>query len=1248
MSNKTRQRSMSLLVMFTLMFSLVSSVFAAPTGTSTQAPAQPAANNNPPPPDSCGYPNTSGGLSATVFNESTITRSAAVYGVGLNAKIGVFSNDEKAMLLGVNGSVTQNTSEPQHVSNPNLGDTTLKDPSLRVFYPVLYITDITSNAADTSGDWQHSPNNGTTFIDDIFGTWSTATLVGTTYTVNTPNSQNHWNLGVVGPTGPDAPPAGTTTFDEGYGAEVRWNASSLGVVAGHTYRFQILTHDGDQNKDGGDAGEQCVNLTIPLPPTLTTTASAGVDLGGNISDIAHLTGGANPQGSITFKAYGPDTNCDPANVAFTSSAIPVNGAGNYGSGNFKPTLPGLYLWRAFYSGVAGDANNPATNTPCGDDNESVTVKAKPAIETVENESVTIGTAITDSAKLTNATADADGTITFKVYSNDTCTTLVATRTVDLNGGGNGTYGPVSVTVTAPGTYYWIASYGGDSRNVAVAGTCKDSGETDTVIKAKPAIVTLASGDHATPNTVNIGSAISDTATLSGGYSPTGTISFNLFGPGDLDCTGTPIAGAASTKTVTGNGDYTSDAYTPPNMGKYRWIASYSGDTNNDPVAGKCNDAHEDVIVKPATPSIATTLHGPSNNNGSNITVALGSTVTDSSTLTGATTTATGTVKYTIYNNADCLPAHFVFDAGTKTITNPGHVIPNSDPYTFNTAGTFYWQAEYSGDNNNIKATSTCDLETVTVPQNKPTVVTQASASVQAGSDIWDTATLAGGFNPTGTITFNLYGPGDTTCATSIAMSTATVTANGNYDSAKFTTVLAGTYHWIANYGGDTNNEATANVCNGTNESVIVTKKTTAVVTQASASVVVGGKISDTATLSGGVNPTGTITFKLYGPNAAATPRRPGEPVLRRAERVHGNGDYTSDEFTTNVAGIWHWVANYSGDDNNAATANVCNGTNENVTVTKKSPTISTLATDGGVPGDKISDTAALTGAFLPTTGTVTFNLYGPGDETCTGTVTATSTVNISGTGTATSADFTTILAGTYHWIASYSGDTNNDGVTGKCTDEHETTVISKFNPEITTSLSSANVTSAAKITILFGASVTDQATLTKFGPGAGGTVTYTVWSDSECKVWYADGGIKDVSNGVPGVSDSVNFPTPGKYYWTADYSGDVNNAPANSACGAEVVTVTTPHIVVEKTVDTFHTTTANPGDTLHYSISITNTGDAAGSVSATDDITAILAHASIQPGDISDGGEPRTAGVTWPQFSLAPEAQQDADLRRDP
>jgi hypothetical protein len=49
------------------------------------------------------------------------------------------------------------------------------------------------------------------------------------------------------------PPSGPTGCNEGYGAELRFEVA---LLSGHSYRFQVIVHDGDQNK-GGDSGEAC-------------------------------------------------------------------------------------------------------------------------------------------------------------------------------------------------------------------------------------------------------------------------------------------------------------------------------------------------------------------------------------------------------------------------------------------------------------------------------------------------------------------------------------------------------------------------------------------------------------------------------------------------------------------------------------------------------------------------------------------------------------------------------------------------------------------------------------------------------------------------------------------------------------------------------------------------------------------------------------------------------------------------------
>ena len=69
--------------------------------------------------------------------------------------------------------------------------------------------------------------------------------------------------------------------------------------------------------------------------------------------------------------------------------------------------------------------------------------------------------------------------------------------------------------------------------------------------------------------------------------------------------------------------------------------------------------------------------------------------------------------------------------------------------------------------------------TATVVTASPTLSTQASAATTAGQEVNDTATIAGGFNPTGTITFNLYAPGDTTCSNPVFTTTVPVTGDGS-------------------------------------------------------------------------------------------------------------------------------------------------------------------------------------------------------------------------------------------------------------------------------------------------------------------------------------------------------------------------------------------------------------------------------------------------------------------------------------
>jgi hypothetical protein len=84
--------------------------------------------------------------------------------------------------------------------------------------------------------------------------------------------------------------------------------------------------------------------------------------------------------------------------------------------------------------------------------------------------------------------------------------------------------------------------------------------------------------------VPVGGSVSDSATLSGGVSPSGPVTFKLFGPGDSKCTGTPFA--IRTGTLSG-GSASSGNVTAGPAGTYEWVAIYGGDANNGPITSPC-------------------------------------------------------------------------------------------------------------------------------------------------------------------------------------------------------------------------------------------------------------------------------------------------------------------------------------------------------------------------------------------------------------------------------------------------------------------------------------------------------------------------------------------------------------------------------------------------------------------------------------------------------------------------------------
>ena len=492
-------------------------------------------------------------------------------------------------------------------------------------------------------------------------------------------------------------------------------------------------------------------------PSITVTSSPSTEVGLQIFAVSNLSNGANPSGTITFQLYGPgDTTCSTPIATFT---VAVNGNGPYTSPSFITTQAGTYRWQARYS---GDVNNTAAGpTVCTDPAAAVVVaKARTVLTTTASGPVGAGGQIFDTAVLAGG-LNPTGTITFFVYgpTDQFCSTPLATSTATVNG--NGTYQSAPFTANTPGVYKWRASYDGDANNLGVSITaCLDPNEASTVTPAGPTLVTTAS-----PATV-VGGQVSDTAVLAGATNPTGTITFSLYGPDDATCAG-PVR-STSTRTVNGNGTYTSDPFTPTAPGTYRWVARYSGDANNPALANACGDPAETVVVTAApTTTTTTSTSTPTSTSTSTTTTTLVPTSTTSTSSTVAPTTSSSTTTTTIAPTTTSSTTTTLAPTSTTSSTSSTTttVAPTSTTSSTSTSTTSTTVAPTSTSSTSTSTTSTTTLAatttstTVAVAVATGTTVAPATPTVSVSPNpvaAGQNATVTGSGFPAGPAAITLF------------------------------------------------------------------------------------------------------------------------------------------------------------------------------------------------------------------------------------------------------------------------------------------------------------------------------------------------------------------------------------------------------------------------------------------------------------------------------------------------------------
>ena len=135
--------------------------------------------------------------------------------------------------------------------------------------------------------------------------------------------------------------------------------------------------------------------------------------------------------------------------------------------------------------------------------------------------------------------------------------------------------------------------------------------------------------------ITVGETATDTATVNGvgGITPTGKVTFKLFGPStSADCN-SPAIYESTIDLISGSA--TSDPFTTATLGTYYWMATYSGDDTYLTSTTICNDPSETLVVNKATPTI--TWSNPAD-------ITYGAALSDAQ--LGATASVPGSIVYT--------------------------------------------------------------------------------------------------------------------------------------------------------------------------------------------------------------------------------------------------------------------------------------------------------------------------------------------------------------------------------------------------------------------------------------------------------------------------------------------------------------------------------------------------------------------------------------------------------------------------
>ncbi len=608
-------------------------------------------------------------------------------------------------------------------------------------------------------------------------------------------------------------------------------------------------------------------------------------------------------------------------------------------------------------------------------------------------------------------------------------------------------------------------------------------------------------------------------------------------------------------------------------------------------------------------------------------VAPGSSVNDTATLTGALSSASGTVQYLLYSNLTCAGETPI---SNQQVTVTNGVVPPSPAFT-PAAGLYSYMAFYSGDSKDLPARSSCEPFAVgTAAPSISTVVNNASTdqpvagAVPAGASVYDTATInySGTEVPTGTVTYSFYSGGSCTTGSVVGTPEVVTLSNGTVPNSSVQGPLTSTgspYAFKASYSGDSNFLPGASDCEpftvGEGIASLSSKILLSNEQPVEGPVPVGSQVIDTAALEySGPVPTGSVTYTLFN---GASDCVVGRVMISLQVPVQADGSvpHTSLIGPLNTAGPYAFKVVYSGDGNYPSGDTEC----EPFSVGQELPTVATVPYNastnqpvtGALPlGSSIYDTATIShyGSLEPT-GTVTYTFFKGGADCETGTVVGSYDVQVNPNGTVENSPVQSALTdteGPYAFSAYYHGDENFIATGSACEPITVTSVVIGGGvvqgvPSISTTVYDA-ANNLPVGNLASGATVFDTVSISNLSNiDPTGTVTYTFFSGGNCVTGTVVGTPQVVTVGAHGAVPSSSTQGPlsasgGPYAFQATYSGDANYLGDTSDCepftvGQASLTVTTSLSATSTEVgipvyDTAQIVgaTSNAGGTVTYAV----------------------------------------------------------------